>query len=76
MMERSAKHALTQYNAESCRDEETEQGEKIHEDEVLQTLVLAKGECGSEVSDNGVGADTPASIGQIHNDFAEKGYNR
>lgn len=66
---------MTRYNTESCGDEEAEKGEKLHEDEVLHNAALAKGESGSEVSGNGIGADAPASTGQIYNVFTEEGYN-
>jgi hypothetical protein len=68
---KNAPDGLAQYNRHNRAGDEGERGNNLHEDEALHTNTLARGDCGNEYNGNGTGSDAPASVGLIHDVFAE-----
>ncbi|OQU97138.1 hypothetical protein CLAIMM_03122 [Cladophialophora immunda] len=53
------------------RDEKEEGSNKSHEDDAFHNRTLIRRNGSNECSDSGIGSGAPASIGQIHDIFAE-----
>jgi hypothetical protein len=64
---KSTRNSPAQYNTDSREDNKEERGEDPHADEVPYNDNLAYSEGGGD----GIGSDAPASVGLIHDVFAE-----
>jgi hypothetical protein len=62
---------MTQYNTNNPTGDGKEGSNKSHMADTFHTRTLTGGTSGNECSDSDIGSDTPASIGQIHDVFAE-----
>ncbi|KAK5282692.1 hypothetical protein LTR80_011998, partial [Exophiala xenobiotica] len=64
--------SLAQYKSDNPTGDANEGGSnESHKDDALHARIPANGSGGDECSDSGTGADAPASVGQIHDVFAE-----
>ena len=64
---------LAKDNADNPTGHEQEEGNKSHKDDAVHTHALARGSGDNECSgsDSGTDSDAPASVGRIHDVFAE-----
>lgn len=63
--------SLAKYNTRDPVRDEKQGSNKSHKDDAFHTRTLIRGNGGNECSDSGIGSDAPASIGHIHDVFAE-----
>ncbi|KIX03740.1 uncharacterized protein Z518_07293 [Rhinocladiella mackenziei CBS 650.93] len=63
--------SLAKYNTRDPVRDEKGGSNKSHKDNAFHTCTLTRGNGGNERSESGIGSDAPASIGQIHDVFAE-----
>ncbi|RMZ88489.1 hypothetical protein DV736_g4289, partial [Chaetothyriales sp. CBS 134916] len=61
---------LARYNTDSCISQE-QGGNGSHKDDVVYTRTLARGSGSNECNSSGIDSNAPASVGHIHDVFAE-----